>query len=371
MRLLSIVGARPQFIKLAPVSRAIAAHNQGGGMPIEDHIVHTGQHYDPSLSDVFFQELNIPKPKSALGIGSGSHGAQTAEMLAAIARIIEEADPDMVVVYGDTNSTLAGALAAAKLNVPLAHVEAGLRSFDRTMPEEVNRVVTDHVSDLLLAPTDTAMKNLANENLVGRASKSGDVMLDAVTYNRDLAVSRSTILSQLNLDEGSYGVLTLHRAANTDTARLGVLLDALNGVATQHIPLVFPMHPRTAACIDAGAEIWQPAHEMSVIEPIGYLDMLALVDNAALVLTDSGGLQKEAFLLGSPCITLRDDTEWTETIDGGGNILVGADANRLTAAVIDALSRGRNRPTTTSATRYFGDGKAAERIVSAISGYFG
>lgn len=361
MRTLSIVGARPQFIKLAPVTRALASAG------VQDVIVHTGQHYDAGMSDVFFDELGIPQPDLNLSVGSGSHGAQTARMLELIEAAIEEQKPDWVIIYGDTNSTVAGALAAAKLHVPIAHVEAGLRSFNRAMPEEINRIVADHVSDLLLAPTETAMQNLGTENLAARSVLTGDVMLDAVRYNSAVAEQRSTILDDLGVDDRSYAVLTLHRASNTEAETLGPLMRTLNTIAEEQIPIVFPMHPRTAAAMRAD-ETFTASERLQIVEPVGFLDMLALVGHARFALTDSGGLQKEAYFLGCPCVTLREETEWLETVNGGGNVLVGPDPERIVTAVNDWLDvdaatvRDRIRDSVAS----FGDGHAAEAIVAAI-----
>jgi UDP-GlcNAc3NAcA epimerase len=366
MRIMSIVGARPQFVKLAAVSRAIARKNAQGGR-LEDLIVHTGQHYDPGMSDVFFEELEIPQPAVDLEIGSGSHGAQTARMLEGIERLLLERKVDAVVVYGDTNSTVAGALAAAKLHVPVVHVEAGLRSFNRTMPEELNRIATDHLADVLLAPTPTAMQNLANEGLAQRTTFTGDVMLDAVRYNRALARERSRILEALRLKERGYSVVTLHRADNTEPGQLRPLLDVLNELADGGAPMVFPVHPRTRKVIDTALSGWKPAANFRLIDPLGYLDMLRLVDAADVVLTDSGGLQKEAFFVGRPCITLRTETEWVETVEAGGNLVVGADRSRILEAMghwrrtqFDesiALARGGSS---------FGAGDACDRTVEAI-----
>ncbi len=368
IRTLSIVGARPQFVKLAPVSRAMATSPDRGGVSFEDVIVHTGQHYDPGLSDIFFSELEIPRPDIDLEIGSGQHGEQTGRMLAAIESVINERQPDVVVVYGDTNSTLAGALAAAKLHVPIAHIEAGLRSFDRRMPEEVNRIVSDHVADVLYAPTRTAMKNLAEENLADRSRLVGDVMLDAVIFNRGLSIERSDIVSRMGLDERGYMVATLHRAANTDSERLRVLLDSLQEAADRHLPVIFPVHPRTVARIDSDYPEWRPSGQLRLIDPVGYLDMIRLVDSAAAVLTDSGGLQKEAFFLGVPCLTLRDETEWTETVEGGGNTLVGADREKIAVGVQQVLENVRNGKVfdAAAAQEFFGDGLSAEKITSDL-----
>jgi len=370
VRVVSIVGARPQFVKLAPVSRAMADGSVTGGKPIEDIIVHTGQHYDAGMSDVFFEELEIPKPGVHLGVGSGSHGAQTAAMLEGIEATLLEHRPDMVVIYGDTNSTLAGAVAAAKLEIPIAHIEAGLRSFVRTMPEEINRVISDHTSDLLFAPTETAMRNLDAENLKDRAIKSGDVMLDAVEFNLGLAEQRSGVLEELDLSGAEYAVATLHRPVNTDGENLKKLLDTLNKIASDIMPVVFPVHPRTVARLEADGD-WQADPGLRMIEPLGYLDMLKLLKNARLLLTDSGGMQKEALFVETPCITLRDETEWPETVDAGGNVLTGADPVRVLEAVDRWLGAGTTRlgSKDSASANPFGDGRAAAAIVRSILDY--
>lgn len=365
MKFVSIVGARPQFVKIAPVCRAIARHNAGGVEPIEDLIVHTGQHYDPGMSDVFFEELEIPRADFDLGVGSGSHGVQTARMLEGIEALLQKAKPDAVVVYGDTNSTIAGALAAAKLHLPVAHVEAGLRSFNRRMPEEINRVATDHISNLLLAPTPTAMRHLESENLGERAVLAGDVMLDAVRHNLGIAATRSRVLGELGLDPGRYGVVTLHRAENTTASTLRLALHLLNGIAAQGLQLVFPVHPRTGSLIAQGLDGWSAHANLRLVPVLGYLDMLWLVHNARCVLTDSGGLQKEALFLGTPCVTLRGETEWPETVESGGNVVTGLDRAR----VCDAMARlpGAHSPRQLpDVGRWFGDGDAAGKIVAAI-----
>jgi UDP-N-acetylglucosamine 2-epimerase len=336
MKLVSIVGARPQFIKLAPLARAIEAHNRGTDEPVEGLIIHTGQHYDAGMSDVFFDELKIPRADFDLGVGSARHGSQTAQMLEKIEDVLLGASPDMVVTYGDTNSTLAGALASAKLQIPAAHIEAGLRSFKRSMPEEINRLVADHVSDLLLAPTPTAMTNLRNEGLSERGVLTGDIMYDTVLFNRQLAAQHSDILARLDLEPGAYGLVTVHRAENTDDEhRLGNLLRALNDVAADQLPLVFPVHPRTARHLESNPNAWSAHPRLHLINPVGYLDTLSLLGGARVVLTDSGGLQKEAFFLGCPCVTLREETEWVETVEAGGNVLVGTSPESIREAVSD------------------------------------
>jgi UDP-N-acetylglucosamine 2-epimerase len=370
MRLLQVVGARPQFVKLAPVCRAIAAANAGGAR-IENVVVHTGQHYDPAMSEVFFSELAIPAADLDLGVGSGSHGRQTARILEGLESAIQEQRPDMVLTYGDTNSTLSATLAAAKLQVPVAHIEAGLRSFNRGMPEEVNRLVADHLSDILFAPTQEAMKNLAREGLAERARQVGDVMLDAIRAFAPVAVERSQVLGRLGLAPGGYLVATLHRAENTPAEKLGPLLQALAAVGTAARPVVLPMHPRTAHVIrDAGLTL--PAGQgLRAIEPLGYLDMIALVAGARIVLTDSGGLQKEAFFLDRPCITLRSETEWVETVEAGGNIVAGTDPHRI----LDAVSHWNRVWETGSpdfaaaAGRMYGDGRASDRIVAETAAF--
>jgi len=367
MRTVSIVGARPQFVKLAPVCRALARHNANGAPQIEDLIVHTGQHYDPGMSDVFFDELDIPRAGVDLGVGSGPHGAQTARMLEGIERLLLERKPDAVVVYGDTNSTIAGALAAAKLHIRSVHVEAGLRSFNRAMPEEINRIATDHISDLLLAPTPTAMRNLAEERLAGRSMYTGDVMYDAVLYVRQRAAARSQILERLKLVTHGYGVVTLHRAENTSVPQLRSLLGILNEIAERHVPLVFPVHPRTANVLRGELNAWTPRPQLKLIEPLGYLDMVSLVDGARVVLTDSGGLQKEAFFLGCPCVTLRGETEWVETVEAGGNVVAGTGRDAVLVAVGRWLAQPPRPDFPGGAGKPFGEGRAAEAIVAALS----
>jgi UDP-GlcNAc3NAcA epimerase len=367
MRTLSIVGARPQFIKLAPVSRAM---KDLGETAIDDIIIHTGQHYDPEMSKIFFEELQIPEPRTDLAVGSGSHGVQTARMLELIEAEFIRHEPDMVVVYGDTNSTIAGAIAAAKLNVPIAHIEAGLRSFDRSMPEEVNRIVADHVSDILFAPTMTAVKNLENENLGDRTYLVGDVMLDAVLFNEQIAESRPVIDGCADLVAGDYAVATLHRASNTDSEKLAGLLQGLNRVASEYCAVLFPAHPRTMAKIRSEYPDWKPNERLRLMGPIGYLDMIRLLGKARLVMTDSGGLQKEAFFLGTPCITLRDETEWPETIDAGANCIAGTCEDTIAAAAKRWLDRDSNRiELREQAKRLFGGGEASANIVNRICGF--
>jgi UDP-GlcNAc3NAcA epimerase len=368
MKIVSIVGARPQFIKIAPLSRSFDHFNSIAGARIENIIVHTGQHYDSDMSDIFFDELEIPQPTINLGVGSALHGSQTGQMLEKIEQVLLERRADMVVVYGDTNSTLAGALAAIKLHIPVAHIEAGLRSFNRRMPEEINRIVSDHVSDLLLAPTPAAVKNLRNEGLSTKTVLTGDIMYDAVLFNRAVAERRSKILERLNLVR-DYGLVTVHRSENTDDEeRLGSLLAALNDIARSMLQLVFPIHPRTAKLLSSRFPGWLPNPRLHIIEPVGYLDMLRLISHARIMLTDSGGLQKEALFLGCPCITLREETEWVETVQAGANILAGVDPCRVRDAIFSwetRLSAGKpDFSATVSAS--FGDGHAADKIRDAL-----
>ncbi len=353
MKIVSIVGARPQFVKCAPVSRELRQEH-------DEVLVHTGQHYDHGMSAVFFDELDIPKPDYNLGVGSGSHGRQTGAMLAAIEDVLLKEEPDMVLVYGDTNSTLAGSLAAAKLHIPVAHVEAGLRSFDRSMPEEINRVVSDHVADLLFCPTEMAVKNLRAEGVTAGVHLVGDVMLDALLYNQAIAAERSQILTTLDLPAGGYCVATVHRQSNTDDRRaLTRIVDAF--IAFDE-PLVFPVHPRTVKYLkeyDLYDRLASAPH-VRLIEPLGYLDMLQVLAHARLVLTDSGGVQKEAYMLEVPCITLRENTEWVETVEDGWNVLVGTDTAAIVAATRGFAPAGRQRAV-------FGDGNASRRIAEIVS----
>jgi UDP-GlcNAc3NAcA epimerase len=314
-KIATVVGARPQFVKAFALSRAFEA-----APDFEECLIHTGQHFDDNMSKVFFDELGIPLPKHHFSISSGAHGAMTGEMLARIERVLMDERPDAVVVYGDTNSTLAGALAASKLGIPLVHVEAGLRSFNRAMPEEINRVVADHLSQVLLCPTRTAIANLAREGIAQGVHLTGDLMYDATLYASPIAEEKSTILDRLALTPSKYGVATSHRASNTDdAAALVPLLDYVEAQAARQ-PIVFPIHPRTTAALKrAGVEAQRPG--LTVIDPVGYLDMCKLLHHAAIVLTDSGGVQKEAYFHRVPCVTLRDETEWTETVENGWNRL--------------------------------------------------
>lgn len=328
----SVVGARPQFIKLAPIVHAL----QRTGV-VNHQILHTGQHYDENMSSVFFDELDIPRPDVDLGVGSGSHAVQTAAMMVKLEEVYQRERPDAVLVYGDTNSTLAAALAAAKIHIPIAHVEAGLRSFNRDMPEEINRIVTDHCSDRLYVPTVTGMRNLKNENLLERSVLTGDVMRDVVENNRKQAESKSRILEEHKLCPDGFGLLTLHRPVNTTAEALRHLLATLDRNARAHkITMVLPVHPRTLAILNSMT--LTDFRAIRFIEPLAYLDMIRLVGAARVVVTDSGGLQKEAAFLGTYCITVREETEWTETVEMGINVLVGTDADQINAAFDKVMS---------------------------------
>jgi len=328
MKVVSIVGARPQFIKAAVLSRELRKEHT-------EILVHTGQHYDANMSDVFFEELGIPTPEYNLGIGSGSHGQQTGAMLATIEQVLMKEQPNWVLVYGDTNSTLAGALAAAKQHIKVVHVEAGLRSFNRAMPEEINRVLTDHISDILFCPTQTAVDNLSSEGILRGVHLVGDVMQEAILWAAEQAKTRSGIKERLGLKDKNYLLATVHRAENTDnTQRLAGILEAFNSIPE---PLVWPVHPRTRKIIE---ELnWQPAPHVMLIEPVGYLDMACLEKCARLILTDSGGVQKEAMWLGVPCVTLRDETEWIETVTRGWNVLVGAHKENIVRVVRTTIDK--------------------------------
>lgn len=354
----TIVGARPQFIKAAVLSREIAS--RAGFVEV---MCHTGQHYDSEMSDVFFEELGIPHPTHNLGVGSASHGAQTGQMLQKIESVLLSARPDWVLVYGDTNSTLAGALAASKLNIPLAHVEAGLRSFNRSMPEEINRVITDHVSDLLFAPTQVGAKNLENEGIPQEKVETvGDIMLDAVRiYGQNLG---DKVLSTLEISANQYSLATIHRPQNTDTPQsLTKIMDAL--VASQSAgPVVLPLHPRTRAKLEAFGTLDKYRQALRIIEPVSYLDMMALVRSASLVITDSGGLQKEAFFHRVPCVTLRPDTEWTELLELGWIELCAPESSEQIVAAIEKMRHQKGRE-----AQPYGDQFASRRILDAIERY--
>lgn len=350
-KVLTVIGARPQFIKAGPVSAALASR-------VDEVVVNTGQHYDYEMSDVFFRDLGLRAPDHSLGVGSATHAAQTGAMLEKLEPVMIDERPEVVLVYGDTNSTLAGALAAVKLGIPVAHVEAGLRSFNRAMPEEINRVLTDHVASLLFAPSEVSRKQLAMEGIKDGVHVTGDVMYDAIRRYAPIATQTSGYPQLLNVAPGGYYLCTVHRAENTDDAgRLGRIFAALRSLKR---PVVVPLHPRTRKRIaEFGVET---GGNVRVIDPVGYLDMLQLLQQSAVLLTDSGGLQKESYYAGIPCVTLRGETEWTETVDAGWNVLAGQDQQRIAEAVSSFNGSMPARP------ELYGDGKAAERIADLLCG---
>ncbi len=378
MKIVTVVGARPQFIKAAAVSRAIETFNriQRSKIKIAEILVHTGQHYDYLMDKVFFEELKLPKPDYHLGAGSGSHARQTGMMLERIETVLHKEKPGIVMVYGDTNSTLAGALAAVKLNLPVAHVEAGLRSYRRTMPEEVNRILTDHISTFLFCPTNQAVQNLSKEGIKGGkrnvVTKVGDVMYDSVLYYSEIAENRSIILKDLgfftpdsSLRTPNYYLATLHRAENTDSAKtLKSILSALNEIA-KNVPVILPLHPRTKKMMEAH-HLFPKTERIKLIDPVSYFDMLKLEKYARAILTDSGGVQKEAYWFGVPCFTLRNETEWVETTRSGWNILVGTGKQSILEEVMYRKVRGKPAKKRGA----FGDGKAGQRIIQIIVKYY-
>lgn len=357
LKVVTIVGARPQFIKAAAVSREILKHPG----QFEEVMVHTGQHYDPNMSQVFFDELEIPAPRYNLEVSGGGHGAMTGRMLEGIERILLDEKPDWVLIYGDTNSTLAGALGAAKLHIPVAHIEAGLRSFNMRMPEEINRILADRVSNLLLCPTDVAVDNLAREGVTQGVHNVGDVMYDVALYYRERARVGSSILQTLGLSEKAFALATCHRAENTDDpVRLEGIVSALAQIASD-MPVVLPLHPRTRKLLQQfGLEGHLAA--LTVVEPLSFLDMVALEQAAKMILTDSGGVQKEAFFYQVPCITMRDETEWVETVELGWNRVVGASREAILAAY---AAMATNTPE--AGGEPYGEGRAAERILALIA----
>jgi UDP-GlcNAc3NAcA epimerase len=391
MKIVTIVGARPQFIKAAAVSRAIRSLNKEGGRHpkrrIREILVHTGQHYDYLMDTIFFEQLKLPKPHYHLDAGSGSHGRQTGIMIERIETVLVRERPEMAMVYGDTNSTLAGALAAAKLHIPVAHVEAGLRSYNRMMPEEVNRLLTDHISTLLFCPTGQAVRNLRKEGIKdGEANavlKVGDVMYDSILYYSQMAEKKSTILKDLGLlTQHSapriphsafrtpnsalriphYYLATLHRAENTDhPERLRSILKALKEIG-KDVPVILPLHPRTKKMMEA-YHLLAMNRGLKWIDPVSYLDMIMLEKNAKAIFTDSGGVQKEAYWLGVPCLTLREETEWVETVKSGWNLLVGTDAKKI----LEGVSRLERKKPLKGKMELFGDGRASEKIVKTLA----
>jgi UDP-N-acetylglucosamine 2-epimerase len=368
-KFLSIVGVRPQFIKAATVCSAVERHNRAAAAvnQIQHELLNTGQHYDFGMADVFFEQLSLPRPDYSLGVGSGLHGAQTAAMLDKIEPVLMKSRPDYVIVYGDTNSTLAGALAAAKLHIPVAHVESGLRSFNRRMPEEINRIATDHISDVLFCPTHAAVEQLKKEGITEHVFFSGDVMLDAVLEYSELAERRSAILSSLDLKPRRYVLITIHRAENTDSReRMSALVETL---CAMNYPAVFAMHPRLRAKLDAEPayrsfrDRLERATHLKVIHPVSYLDMLHLERNAVLVMTDSGGVQKECYFVATPCLTLREETEWIETLTQGWNRVVGTEPARILPLV---WSCDGAAPKEQPDLAVFGDGRAADAILNIL-----
>ena len=351
-KILTVVGARPQFVKAATLSRQFTKFN------VDEKIVHTGQHYDANMSDVFFEEMEIPKPVYNLDIHGVGHGAMTGRMLEGIEQIIVKEKPDGVLVYGDTNSTLAGALAASKLHIPVIHVEAGLRSFNMQMPEEINRILTDRISSLLLCPTDTAVQNLRNEgfdNFDVKIVKNGDVMQDAALFYAEKASKKSQIIENLKLS--NFALATIHRQENTDNPEnLNGIVDALNAINSE-LQVVVPIHPRTRNILKSQNIV----PEFMLIEPVGYFDMIMLLKNCELVLTDSGGVQKEAFFFGKQCVTMREQTEWVELVENGFNILSGTDAQRIISAFNESISRVSDFN-----LNLYGGGNAAEKAVLEI-----
>lgn len=349
MKIITVIGARPQFIKASAVSKKIREKHT-------EILIHTGQHYDSNMSDVFFEELDIPKPDYNLEVGSGGHGVQTGKMLEALEEIYLKENPDMILVYGDTNSTLAGALAASKLLIPVAHVEAGLRSFNKNMPEEQNRILTDHLSKFLFVPSNTGINNLKNEGITDGVYNTGDVMFDAINLFKEKAEIKSNILNNLGINPKDYILSTIHRAENTnDASRLTNILSALG---KSNKTIILPLHPRTKKFInDYNLNV---SDNIKIIDPIGYLDMIKLMNNAQKIVTDSGGIQKEAYFLEVPCITMRDETEWIETIENGWNILVGSCEDKILTAINEFKPSG-------TPAKVFGDGNAAKIIIDVIS----
>lgn len=357
MKILTVIGARPQFVKASAVSRAIKSYSG-----LSEVMIHTGQHYDDNMSGVFFKELEIPSPTISLGVGSGSHGFQTGRMLSLIEEILFDQKPDCVLVYGDTNSTLAGALAAAKLNIPVAHVEAGLRSFNRNMPEEINRVLTDHSSSILFTPTKAAFANLVNEGISSKKIfQSGDVMYDTALYFGERAEFHSKILSDFMITKKSYVLATIHRAENTDSLHnLKLICEALIRVG-KSMPVVLPLHPRTKAALESFGLFEELNNSIHVLPPVGYIDMIQLEKNASIIATDSGGVQKEAYFYEVPCVTIRHETEWTELIDSEWNHLAPpTDSHSIYEAILSRQSKKG------LSGNLYGDGMSSHNIINTL-----
>lgn len=351
MKIASVVGVRPQFIKASVVSRELRKNN-------EEILIHTGQHYDYEMNKIFFEELCIPEPDHYLSVGSGLHGYQTGEMLRKIEEILITEKPDLVLTYGDTNSTLAGALAASKLGIKNAHVESGLRSFDKSMPEEINRILTDHCSDILFCPTQNAVNNLKREGISENVYLTGDVMVDSLLFNKEIAEAKSSILSDLNLKSKEYLVATIHRASNTDNKEnLQNIVEAFQELNEN---IIFPVHPRTEKLLKSYGLYERLRSSVTLTEPLGFLDFIKLMNHAKMILTDSGGVQKEAYILKVPCVTLRENTEWIETVEDGWNILAGSKKDKIVKTVKEfevSASSHRN---------VYGDGRAGIIIESII-----
>ena len=366
LKIVSVVGARPQFVKAAVVSRAIARFNrEEKSSRLEEIIVHTGQHYDANMSQVFFDRMEIPEPQVNLGVGSGLHGEMTGTMLMKVEEVLLQERPGWVLVYGDTNSTLAGALAAVKLGIPVAHIEAGLRSYNRRMPEEINRVLTDRMASLLFCPTEIAVENLKKEGLSSGVCNVGDVMYDAFLSLREKALEESTILAGLGLENRGYCLATVHRQENTDDpVRLSGIFRAFAELAGPACAFVVPLHPRTRKMIGKTDFDESSNVHVRLIEPVDYFDMIALEAHSRAVLTDSGGVQKEAFFAGVPCITLRDETEWLETVASGWNHLAGAETDRIVDAFRRIGVKAGKRP-----RGLYGDGKAGRMIVAELAAF--
>lgn len=361
MKIVTIVGARPQFVKAAMVSRAILEHNKNNTSPIEELLLHTGQHYDANMSDIFFKSMGIPQPTWQLQCGNGTHGEMTGRMLIEIEKILLNTLPDYVLVYGDTNSTLAGALAASKLHIPVIHVEAGLRSFNKQMPEEINRILTDHMATLLCCPTFAAVKHLANESIQQGVHHVGDVMYDAALLFGKLADKSSQILSQHHLNSKQFRLCTVHRAENTDNReRISEIINALTDISSPSFPTVLPLHPRTRNCLEKYAMLspLEKQESIRIIPPISFLDMVMLEKHAITILTDSGGVQKEAYFHHTPCITLRDETEWLETVEAGWNQIAGYKKQ-------DILHCLENEPARIEIPEY-GTGNASDKIIGLL-----
>lgn len=352
MKVTSILGVRPQFVKASVVSRELRKKH-------EEILIHTGQHYDYQMNKVFFEQLNIPEPDYHLNIGSGTHGYQTGEMLKKIEEVLLKEKPDLVLTYGDTNSTLAGALAASKLQIKTAHVESGLRSFDRSMPEEVNRILTDHCSDILFCPTQNAVDNLRNEGITEKIHLTGDVMVDSLLHNREIAENKSTILNDLGLKSKEYLVATIHRASNTDNEKnLKNIVDAFSEL---NETIIFPLHPRTEKFLKKYGFYERLKSSVILTQPLGFLEFIKLMDHARMILTDSGGVQKEAYILKVPCITLRENTEWIETVDDGWNVLVGTDKEKI-VNLVDEFT-----PSIKTYQNRFGNGDACKRVCDILN----